>query len=148
MIEFQLLIVAICAGCKLIGELWWHNAQRFIMPVVLGIAIAIVSHTWWLGLTVLPSIGIICLGYKDFGLGDAGDRGMWLFLIAVLIGLGPLLAYHTVDHVHIHFLKWYFYVPYCLVAGIWGATTRNLNNLIIAPISGAWLGVIIFLIKP
>lgn len=138
MIFIKLSIIAICAVCKWIGEVSWHNAQRFILPVILGIGISLVTHTWWLGLTTLPSIGAICLGYRTFNLGDAGDRGMWLFLIAVILGAGPLLTGH---------IYWFLYVPWCVICGVWGSTTRNLWNAIIAPISGALLGSIIFLVK-
>lgn len=136
----KILFVVLCAVLKLIGELWWHNAQRFILPVVLGMgeSMGLWVSCWWIGFTALPAIGPITLGYKDFKLGDAGDRGMWLFLIALTIGAGPFFIHH---------LPWYFYVPYCIIAGIWGATTRNLKNVIIAPLSGALLGAIVFLIR-
>lgn len=134
----QCLVILICAILKLIGELWQHNAQRFIMPIVLGVGISLVTHVWWLGFMTLIAIGPITLGYKVFNLGDAGNRGMWLFLIALVIGVGPCSTHH---------LAWYFYMPYTIVAGIWGATTRNLWNVVIAPISGALLASVILFIK-
>ena len=133
----KLAIEAIGAMCKLISELWWHNAQRFIMPVCYAISISIVSHTWWLGLTVLPMIGTLCLGYKDFGTSDGFNRGMWLFLIGITAGLGPVLTHH---------LSWFVFVPYCVICGIWGAITRGLWNVIIAPISGLLLMAMIWFI--
>lgn len=140
MIELKLLIIAACAGLKLVGELWWHNAQRYILPVLLGLSISYFSHVWWLGFTTLPMIGILVLGYGDksplkHGLGDASARGMWLFLVTVMAGLGPFLTHH---------LAWYFYIPYCLIAGILGATLRNIWNVIGSLICGAWIGFIIF----
>jgi hypothetical protein len=133
----KLSIEVIGAVCKLIGELWWHNSQRFIMPVCYGIAVSIVSHTWWLELTVLPMIGTISLGYKDFGTSDAFDRGMWLFLIGITAGLGPALTHH---------LSWFVLVPFCVICGVWGATTRGLWNVIIALVSGLLLMSLIWFI--
>ena len=142
MIEIKLAVVILCAICKLVGELWWHNAQRFIMPLILGIGISLVSHVWWLGLTVLPVIGVIVEGYGDKSwfkhiFGDASARGMWLFLICMVVGLGSVITHH---------LSLWFYIPWCLLGGIWGATTRVLNNKIIAPITGALIGSIIWFI--
>ena len=123
----KISIEVIGAICKLIGELAWHNAQRFIMPICYAIAVSIVSHTWYLGFLVLPMIGPLCLGYKDFGSSDGFGRGMWLFLIGLTAGLGPVLTHH---------LSWFVFVPFCVICGVWGATTRALWNVLIAPISG------------
>lgn len=136
-LTIKIAVEILCAVCKLIGELWWHNAQRFIMPVILGIGISIQTHLWWLGLTVLMAIGPICLGYKDFGPSDGFDRGMWLFLIIMSAGLGCLLTGH---------LAWYLYAPWCIVGGIWGATTRRLLNIVIAPITGLLIGALIWFV--
>jgi len=115
------------AVCKLIGELWWHNAQRFIMPVFYSVAVSLDSHCWWLGLTTLPMIAPLCLGYKTFGPSDGFDRGMWLFLITLTAGLGPTIFHHE---------NIFAYVVICILSGVWGATTRALNNIIISPVSG------------
>lgn len=133
----KLIVISLCAGCKLIGELWWHNAQRFIMPVIIAIGVSIVTHTWWLGATCLPMIGVICLGYKDYGPSNGLDRGAWMAVICAVAGLGSLIAGH---------LAWYYYFPYFVLGGAWGSVTRNWWNVIIAPISGFIIGSIIFLV--
>lgn len=138
----KIAVVLACAGLKFIGEIFWHNAQRFIMPIVLGIGISIASLVWWLGFTTLPIIADITQGYGPKSwmyklLGDAGARGMWLFLAALIAGIGPFLTHH---------LDWYLYAPYAIGAGILGATTRGLWNMIIAPITGAWIGCIVFIV--
>ena len=133
----KLIVLSSCAVCKLIGELWQHNLQRFVMPIILGIGVSITSHTWWMGGTVLLAIAPLCMGYSTYGKSNGFDRGIWLFLIAVAAGLGCLLTGH---------LAWYFYAPYCILSGVWGSTTRNLWNVIIAPLSGALIGSIIFLV--
>ena len=43
-------------------------------------------------------------------------------------------------------LFWYFYIPYFVLAGIWGGVTRNWWNVIIAPISGLIIGSLVFLV--
>lgn len=133
----KLIVLASCAGCKLIGELWWHNAQRFIMPIILGLGVSIVSHCWWLGLTVLPCIAPICLGYSAYGKSDGFDRAVWLMLIIIAEGLGSALTGH---------LSWFLYVPWVILSAVWGGVTRSWLNLIIAPISGLIIGAMILII--
>ena len=130
-------IEIIGAICKLWGELAWHNAQRFIMPLCYAIAVSIVGHCWYLGLTVLPMIWPIDLGYKTYGPSDGFDRGMWLFMIGLAAGLSPALTHH---------LSWFVFVPFCVICGVWGATTRALWNVLIAPISGLLLMSLIWFI--
>ncbi len=127
LIIIKLVTEAVGAICKLVGELWWHNAQRFILPPFYAVAVSIESGCWWLGLTVLPMIGFLVLGYKDFGSSNGFDRGVWLFLISAAAGLGPALHHNE---------SWLAYVPLAILAGIWGGVTRNWLNLVIAPISG------------
>ena len=133
----KLIVIGSCAGLKLIGELFWHDAQRWILPAVLGLGISIVTGVWWL----FPLVYLCCipidLGYKDYGTSDGFDRGCWLFVICVVAGLGCAVFHH---------LSCWYYVPWCILGGIWGATTRNLWNVIIAPITGLFLGIIILLV--
>lgn len=138
MIEIKIAVIVLCAICKLVGELWQHNLQRFVMPIVLAVGISLVSHVWWLGLTCLPMIAPLLMGYKVYGPSDGFDRGMWLFLIALVAALGCAITHHV---------SWFIYVPYCVIAGAWGATTRKLWNVIIAPISGLLIGSIIFFVR-
>lgn len=135
----KIVVEICCAVCKLVGELWWHNAQRFIMPIILGIGVSVITHVWWLGFTVFPSIGVICLGYKDYGKSDGFDRGAWLAVICAVIGLGCVIFNH---------LAWYLYIPYIVLGGIWGGVTRNWWNVIIAPISGLIIGSMIWFVHP
>ena len=134
----KLVVISLCAVCKLIGELWWHNAQRFIMPIILMAGIDLVLHSWWLGALCLPMIGALCLGYKTFGPSDGFNRAVWLLLICVTAGLGLTLDHH---------IAWYLYAPYCIIGAVWGGITRLWWNVIIAPISGAIIGSIIFLVR-
>ncbi len=137
------IVIALCALCFFIGGKWQHNFRRYIMPVILGIGISLASHIWWLGLTTLPVIGILVMGYGPKSilykyLSDAGARGMYMFLAAWAIGLGPVLTGHLVL---------YFYAPYIIIAGILGATLRNLNEIIGDLLFGSFLSSIIIFIK-
>jgi hypothetical protein len=133
----QLIVLSSCAVLKLISELFWHDGQRFVMPLVLAIGICIVLHSLWLGFLVLPMIAPLCMGYKDYGSSDGFARAVWLLLICVAAGLGLALTGH---------LSCWLYVPYCILGAVWGGVTRAWLNLIIAPFSGALIGSIIFLV--
>lgn len=138
MIEIKIAVLILCVICKLIGELFWHNAQRFIMPVAIGIGVSFISGIWWLGSCSLLMIAPIVLGYKDYGPSNGFDRGAWLFVICLVAGL-PLVLFHH--------LPWIFFVPWCVTAGVWGALTRNLWNVIISPVTGALIGLMIFFVR-
>ena len=107
------------------------------MPVIMCIAVSIISHTWWLGLCVLPMIAPLCMGYKTYGSSDGFDRAVWLMLICLVEGLGLALLHH---------LSWFVYIPWVILAAAWGGVTRAWLNLIIAPISGAIIGLLIIFV--
>lgn len=115
---------------KTIAEKWWHNAQRFVLPLIYSIGVSYLSHCWWIGLTTLPMIAPLCLGYSDYGKNDAVARALWLFVICIVAGLGPYSFGH---------LPLVFYAPYIVLAGFIGTLTRNINNWIEAPICGFWI---------
>lgn len=133
----KIIAISICAILKLVGELWWHNAQRWIMPAILGIAVSLITGVWWLGIAVYPCCIPLDLGYKDYGPSDGFDRGAWLAVICAVAALGCVILGHLV---------WYLYIPYFVSGGIWGGVTRNWWNVIIAPLSGALIGSLVFLI--
>lgn len=133
----KLTVLSLCAGCKLIGELWWHNAQRYIMPVVIAAGVCLVLHSFWLGLLVLPMIAPLCFGYKTYGNSDGFNRAVWLMAICLFNGLGLTITHHV---------SWFIFIPWVILSAVWGGTTRNLLNIIIAPISGAIIGIIVFFV--
>lgn len=137
MIEIKIAVIILCAACKIIGELWYHNAQRFIMPLILAIGICIVLHSFWLGFLVLPMIAPLLMGYSVYGPSDGFDRAVWLLLICLVEGLGLSVLHH---------ISWFIYVPWVVVAAAWGGVTRSWWNVIIAPISGLIIGAIIFMV--
>lgn len=137
MIIIKLLIELLCIILKVIGEKWWHNAQRFILPIIYSIGVSYFSHCWWLGFTTLPMIAAIDLGYKFYGNKDSVARALWLFVICVVAGLAPTILGH---------ISWFIFIPYIIVSGFIGTLTRNLNNWIEAPICGLWIGFLIWFI--
>lgn len=122
---------------KTIGETVWHDAQRFILPIIYSGAVSYDSSCWWLGLTTLPMIVPIDLGYKDYGKIDSVARALWLFVICIVAGMIPAITGH---------LSWLVYVPYCIVGGFIGTLTRNINNKLEAPIVGFWISFPIWFI--
>ena len=130
MVELKIAVIIMCAGLKLWGELAWHDAQRFILPIVYSAYVSYGSGCWWLGITTLPMIAPIDLAYKDYGKSNGFDRGMWLFAICVMAGLGPTILGH---------LSLFWFIPFCLLSGVIGATLRNVDDLIEAPIDGAYI---------
>lgn len=127
MLEIRIGISVLSCVLKLIGELWWHNAQRYILPLLYSIGVSYLAHCWWLGLTTLPMIAPLDLGYKRYGQNDRVARALWLFVITVTAGLVPtILGYES----------WWAYVPICVVSGFIGTGVRNINNIIGAPLNG------------
>jgi len=108
------------------------------MPVIMAVGICIVLHSWWLGVLCLPMIAPLCMGYKDYGKSDGFDRAVWLLLICLVEGLGLAICHH---------LSLWLYIPWVILAAVWGGVTRAWLNLIIAPISGLIIGLIIFLVR-
>lgn len=138
MLIVKLIVLSLCSICKLIGELSWHNAQRFVMPIVLALGICIILHSFWLGFCVIPMIAPLCIGYSDYGKSDGFDRAIWLFLICIASGIILALLGH---------LPWLFYVPWCILSAVWGGITRMWWNMIIAPISGLIIGCLILFVR-
>lgn len=139
----KIIIPLVCAGLNAWGGYSWHNARRFIMPVIIGAAVSYFSHCWWLGLTVLPVIGVLTVGYGEKSilykyLSDAGARGTWMFLVAMVIGFGATITGH---------LSWFFYIPYCVVSVIIGVTLRNINQIVGDLIFGALFATVILFVS-
>lgn len=118
-------------GLKLWGELANHNAQRFLLPIIYSLAVSVLSHCVWLGATTIVMIAPLCLGYKTYGSNDAVARAFWLAVICATAALGPFLTHH---------LAWWVFFPYLGLSGLTGALTRNINNLVGAPINGFLIG--------
>ena len=130
----KIIIDLVCGALNAGGGYHWLWMRRYVMPIVIGIWVSYFTHTWWIGVTVLPVIGTLCLGYFK---GWEG-RGGWLAMQAFVIGLGCLVTGH---------LAWYFFVPYVIGAFILGSTLYNLQQIIGDIIFGCWLGGFLFCLK-
>lgn len=134
MILEKIIVILACGALNSWGGFSWHDARRFIMPVVLAVTASFLTHIWWSGFLVLPVIGTLCLGYfsdKNWG------RGLWLFLQAVMIGLGLTITGH---------IYWFIYVPYVIGAGILGGIYKNWWQPLGDFITGCYLGLIVLFI--
>lgn len=134
-----------CGFCKYIGELYFHDVERYIIPPMIVLGIYLDTHIWWLGIPSLLMIGDLVEGYGVNSwmcklLGDAGAQGMWMFGACFLAGIAPLLTNHLI-------WDWKFFVGWCVLAGVMGATTRNLNNKVVSGFKGIWMGLIIFFVR-
>ena len=137
LLAIKLCIASLCGALDGIGGLCWLPARRFIIPVVLCVSVSTLLHIWWIGLLVLPVIGTLVLGYKNFGSGKF-SRGCWLFVQYVIVGLGLFLTGH---------LAWYFYFPYAVLGGVLGGTLISVEQFLGDFIDGLFLGCIIFLVR-
>lgn len=133
----KLFISAICGLLDSIGGLFWIPSRRFLMPILLAVSVSIFLHIWWVGILILPVIGTLVLGYKNFGKGNF-SRGLWLFVQYALVGIGLCLTGH---------LAWYFYIPYCVLGGILGGSLVSVWQPLGDFIEGLFLGSILFLLR-
>ena len=114
--------------------------RRYLMPVIFAIAFSIDLHIYWIGITVLPVIGTLCLGY--FFHGNQGlqwlGRGLWLSLQGLVIGAGVTLSGH---------LSWYVYLLFVLVGFGLGASFFDIEQILGDIIFGIWLGSIVLFVR-
>lgn len=135
MIFIKIIVDLICGALNAWGGYSWHNARRFIMPSVISVMVSFQTHTWYTGFMVLPVMGTLCLGYFS---GKNWGRALWLFLQAVVIGLGLTITGH---------ISWVYYIPYIIGAGILGGIYKNWNQIIGDFITGTYLGFVIFIVR-
>lgn len=131
-ILFSVGIALLCGLLKWIAETRWHNAQRFIIPVLVGAAIFLDFHYRLCAFTPLLAIGVIVLGYKVYGSSDFWDRFLWLMDAEVFLWLGCVVLKH---------LDWRIYLVAIGICGVWGGISRKWNNNWVAPISGILWGI-------
>ena len=138
----KILTDFVCAGLFWWGGYSWHNARRFIMPVVLTGALYLLLNSLW-ALTALSSSVIFCLGYGDKSVlrrvfGNGWGRAIWGLLSGLAISLGLFLTGHVF---------WYFFLPYLILCFVLEDALKNLPQWIGDPIIGAGFGVIVFIVK-
>ena len=135
MIFIKIIISFICGVLGAWGGYNFLPARRFILPVVLGFGVSVVTHIWWSGVLVFPLCGTLCIGYANTG---KWWRGMWAFIQAVTAGVGLLLTGH---------LAWYFYILYCILAGVLGGLYIDWEQILGDLCLYSYLGSIILLVR-
>ena len=134
MIFLKLITDLCCGACDALGG--WHILwmRRYLMPALIGITCAIVTHTWWVVFLPLPCMGTLCIGYsKDGNLG----RALWIGLQCLVLGLGLCIFGHLI---------WYFYLPYIIGGCVLGGLYRNWEQILGDIVTGCWLGLIVLII--
>lgn len=134
MIFLKVISDILCGVLNALGGWKFLWMRRYIMPVIIGLTVSLVTRVWWLGFLVLPVIGTLTLGY--FSASNWG-RALWLFLQSIAISL-PLFIFNHIE--------WYFYIPYILGAGILGGFYKNWEQVYGDFVTGFYLGSIIYFI--
>lgn len=130
-----LFMVCVLSGLlDFLGGFHWLFCRRYFIPILLGITVSLITHTWWLGLCCLPAIGTLSIGYsKDGNFG----RALWIGLQCFVLGLGVVLFQH---------LSVWFYVPYVIGGCVLGGLYRNWPQVIGDLVTGTYLASFIFLV--
>jgi hypothetical protein len=141
MLYVKIATVFISAGLFFIGGWKWHNARRFIMPCVITGMSFWITHNWW-ALTMLASMGFLCLGYGDKSplrhiFGDNWGRGIWGLLVAISLSIGLFLT---------HSLQWFWFIGYLGLNFTLEPALKKIYQFIGDPIIGAGMASIVFLI--
>lgn len=153
------LVMAICAGLNAWGGYSWHNARRFIMPVVIAVAVSIILNTWWEGTLSIPFLSItlktkfigfpcllaispLCAGYGEKSLiwkyfNDAWGRFAWMITVSIAFCLGLIFLNH---------LNVFIALGYIIGNGIIGMTLRKYNQILTDALFGVTLSSFIFFI--
>ncbi len=143
MIFLKIGIILVCSALFWIGGKKWHNARRFIMPLILALYFAIKCKVWWLLPGIwLPMVAFLCLGYGDNSplrhiFGDGWGRGVWGLLVACGASLGLTVG---------GFLPIYWYIAYLALNFTLENALKKLPQDLGDPIIGAGLASLVFLI--
>jgi hypothetical protein len=142
MILMKIVIMLICGALFFWGGYSWHNARRFIMPLVLAIFCAIYTQCW-LELTMFFSAIFLSLGYGINSplrhiFGNGWGRGVWGILVGLALSLSLLLTGH---------LAWYFFLGYLTLSFTLENALKNLPQSLGDPIIGCGFATIVFLIS-
>ena len=137
----QLITIILCAVLFFIGGWVWHNARRFLMPLVLCAATVYKIHDPW-AMTMLSSMVILSLGYGDKSplrhcFGDGWGRGVWGLLVALSLSLGLFLTHH---------LELGWFLAYLTAGFVLENALKKIPQCIGDPIIGAVFGTIILVI--
>jgi hypothetical protein len=142
MIIVKIIVIIIAAALYWWGGYSWHNARRFILPLLLAGASCWFSHSFW-AITMIVSSPILTIGYGDKSIlkhifGDAWARFVYLSLSALFLSAWMIFALHT------NILLILGYIGLC---GTLGITLRKINDLIGDFLFGIALALIVFIVR-
>ncbi len=153
----KLFIVAICSVLFWWGGDSWHNARRFIMPVVLTLTALFLTKLDFWCVVMLSCCGAFCLGYGVNSplrhcFGNGWGRGIWGLIAATCLSLPLFLTHHLgielqFLHVNAQSLSLILLLIYLTLNFILENALKNIPQLIGDPIIGASFGLIVFLIR-
>lgn len=133
-ILIKLVIDGSCGALNALGGGGFLWMRRYVMPIILGVGMAIITHTWWVAFLTWPAIGTLSLGYFS---GANWGRGLWLFVQAIALSTGLMLTHH---------ISLIMMIPYVIGAGLLGGLYKNWPQIIGDFITGCYLGLVIFLV--
>jgi len=135
-------LTLILSACFWWGGKRWHNARRFIMPIILSIFCAW-GRAWWLFPAIcVPMAGMLTLGYGDKSplrriFGDGWGRGVWGLLVALAASLGLFIG---------GFLPIYWFIGYLALNFTLENALKKLPQDIGDPLIGLGFASLVFLI--
>lgn len=137
----KLIVILFCSWCYWAGGNFQHNFRRFLMPVVLTATVIFITHSF-LALTMLFSVGTLCLGYGDNSpirhiFNNFWGRSIWMFFVSLALSLGLFLTSH---------LYLYFFIPYVIICFFSGGLLKDWNQLIGDIIYGFLLSSIVLFV--
>lgn len=138
----KLIVMAICSILFWWGGYNFHNARRFILPIVLTSFCIFLTNWDWRLLFMLSVIGAFCLGYGEKSplrhvFGDGWGRGIWGILVAICLSLPLFLTHH---------LLIYFFLPYLALNFTLENALKKLPQWLGDPIIGLGFSLILLLI--
>lgn len=142
MIAIKLIVLVVAAGLFWVGGAYWHNARRFIMPVVLSGFCLLTTHIL-MSLTMLSTIGIFCLGYGEKSplrhiFGNGWGRGVWGLLAAICLSIGLFLT----GHIWVVWMALYLALNFILENAL-----KDIPQVIGDPIIGLGFASIVMIVK-
>lgn len=139
----KLIIMAIGSGLFWWGGYSWHDARRFLLPLLLTATCYFITGDARC-LIMLCSCLSFCLGYGEKSplrhiFGNGWGRGVWGLLSALALSL-PLLL---IGHVYL-----FFFLPYLVLNFVLENALKDIPQAFGDTIIGCGLCLIVFLAHP
>ncbi len=142
MLGIRIIIMIVCAGLFFWGGYNFKPARRFIMPFIIAISCAWLSHSWWV-LTGLSAMALFSLGYGDSSIlrrifNNGWGRSVYGLLGALALSLGLLCTGH---------IAWYYFIGYLALNFTLENALKNIPQKIGDPIIGLGFSLILILVN-